>query len=449
MLVVFALLVAACGGGTSDTTAAGGGDASDTTAAGSDGSAEPTTVSLWIDDYEVNECVIDVISGSLEGTSVVLEGVLKADQWDVTRTAIAGGAGPDIVITPGPSVAYEMAAAGALAPLDSYVTSLGMDKSLVDWALKIGVVDGSIYSLPTELETMVLYYNKTLFADNGWEPPTTIDELMALSQVISDAGVIPFAAGNAEWRAANEWLISAFFNGEAGPDAVYDALTGVKSFGDPEFVQAVTTLNDIQQNGWFSGGLDRYYTITFDEFLAAFGNGDAAMDIEGSWRASDIFTYFGEEGGNTNEWDWVPFPSTSGEATYAIGVGATYSINANSEVQDAAAEVLAQMYLPETQAKMAIECWVSPAPVRITAEMLADTDERSARLFSSVAAASDAGNYGYLTWTFWPPKSNSYLYEEIERVWNSDITPQEYADGLAEIYTEEFEAGEAPPIPER
>ena len=56
------------------------------------------------------------------------------------------------------------------------------------------------------------------------------------------------------------------------------------------------------------GGLDRYYTATDDERLATFGDGGAAMNIEGSWALNSLGNYF-EEGAGA-EWDLVPMPSS-------------------------------------------------------------------------------------------------------------------------------------------
>ena len=50
----------------------------------------------------------------------------------------------------------------------------------------------SCTAFPTEIETLVLYYNKTLFEQNGWEAPKTLDELTALAETIDEAGIIPF-----------------------------------------------------------------------------------------------------------------------------------------------------------------------------------------------------------------------------------------------------------------
>jgi raffinose/stachyose/melibiose transport system substrate-binding protein len=410
-----------------------------------------TVTTIWLEDSEEGQCWVDTVINAFneQSDTTIMEAVLQTGQWDIARTAISGGGGPDVVITPGPSFVFELAQAELVLPLDSYVDLLGWDASFVDWALSLGEVDGQLYSLPTELETMVLYYNKTLFETYGWELPDTIDDLMALAEQIQSEGIIPFSQGNAEWRPANEWFVGVFLNNVAGPDNVYAALTGALPWTDPSFVEAIEVLDTIQQNGWFSGGLDVYYTITFDELHAAYGNGTAAMNIEGSWHMSGVNAFFGEAAGNENEWDWIPVPSSTGDDIYTLGIGSTFSINAWSENPDNAAEFLTYLFLPETQASITVACGLAPAPVRISADMLEGIDARQARLFEAIGQASDAGNYGYLTWTFWPPKSDVYIYEQIELVWDGQITAEDYLTGLNEVFVEELEAGDIPPIPLR
>jgi raffinose/stachyose/melibiose transport system substrate-binding protein len=87
--------------------------------------------------------------------------------------------------------------------------------------------------------------------------------------------------------------------------------------------------------------------------------------------------------------------------------------------------------------------------VRLEADALSGIDPRAARIFEALGASSDAGNYGYTTWTFWPPKSDVYIYEEIEKVWAGDMTTEEYLAGLQTLFAEELAAGDIPPIPER
>ena len=133
-------------------------------------------VSLWLDTTggaETANCTIENVIDPFNEQSDTAEvtATLQANSWDATRTALAGGAGPDIVTTPGPSFVFELAKAGELLPLDDYVTQLGWDKSFVPWALDLGKVNGKLYSNPDEIETLVLYYNTALFEKKGWKLP--------------------------------------------------------------------------------------------------------------------------------------------------------------------------------------------------------------------------------------------------------------------------------------
>lgn len=419
------------------------------------GEAAEVRLTFWFDTGSTGtegiECIIENIINPYNAQSdgIRVEPVLLADAWNATRTAVAGGGGPDVVGTPGPSFAFEMAKAGQILALDSYVESLGWGDLFAPWALSLGEVEGQLYSIPDELETLILYYNKTLFEENGWQAPNTMDELMALADEIAAAGIIPFSHTNAEWRPTNEWFVGEFFNAVAGPDNVYLALTGQKSWADPEFVESIELLNRLQLAGYFMGGLDRYYTATTDERLIALGDGNAAMNIEGTWRFSNIDNYFGEAAGNSNEWDWVAMPSLSGEDLYTLGIGNTWSINAASPHPEAVADFLTYFFQPETQARRLVQCGVAPAPVELDIADLEGLDPRIAAGFAAMTEASDEGRYGYTTWTFWPPKSDVYIYDEIERVWAGQMTTEQYLQGLDVLFQEELAAGDIPPIPER
>ena len=56
--------------------------------------------------------------------TVQVEAAMQANTYDATRTALAGGSGPDIVSTPGPSEGIQLAKAGLLLPLDDYAAAV-------------------------------------------------------------------------------------------------------------------------------------------------------------------------------------------------------------------------------------------------------------------------------------------------------------------------------------
>jgi hypothetical protein len=73
----------------------------------------PVTVSLWLNTTGgstradcVQQHVVDPYNAA--AGAVRVESTMQANLWDATRTALAGGAGPDIIVTPGPSFAVEL-----------------------------------------------------------------------------------------------------------------------------------------------------------------------------------------------------------------------------------------------------------------------------------------------------------------------------------------------------
>jgi raffinose/stachyose/melibiose transport system substrate-binding protein len=416
---------------------------------------DPVEIEFWLNvtsGSTTAECVVEqaVDTYNALGNGTTVNATVQANNWQATQTAVAGGGGPDIVGTPGPSFAMQLALAGRLVPLDEFAEQFGWNDRFAEGSLDLGMADGQLYSIPTEIETLVLYYNKTLFEQQGWEPPTTLDELMALAEQVQAAGIVPFANSNAEWRPANEWFVGEFLNHSAGgPQKVYEALTGSIPWTDPDFVAAIEALNQMQRNGWFSGGLDRYYTATDAETGAMFGAGEAAMKIEGTWFVANADEFFGEIAGNENEWGWVPMPSVSGEAIFDLGIGSTHSINANSEHPEETAAFLDYYHSPETQARLLSTCGVVPSAVNLEGQDLTGVNPGLAEMLAALNEAFAQGNYGYTTWTFWPPESETYLIEEIEKVWAGEITAEEYLQAHQEIFDTEREAGTVPPIPER
>jgi multiple sugar transport system substrate-binding protein len=56
--------------------------------------------------------------------------------------------------------------------------------------------DGKMYFVPTSYYCWGIHYRKSLFEENGWKAPTTMDELTALATDMQGKGLIPFAFAN-------------------------------------------------------------------------------------------------------------------------------------------------------------------------------------------------------------------------------------------------------------
>jgi raffinose/stachyose/melibiose transport system substrate-binding protein len=134
---------------------------------------------------------------------------------------------------------------------------------------------------------------------------------------------------------------------------------------------------------------------------------------------------------------------------FELGIGSTLSINRRSQVSDEAAKYINWLFSdPERAAqRMADVPAVFNIPIPIEREDFpSNMDPRVADVLATLSEVTSKGNFGYTTWTFWPPKSDVYVYEGMEKVLTGDTTPAEYCAELNRIFKQELKAGEIPPI---
>jgi raffinose/stachyose/melibiose transport system substrate-binding protein len=406
-------------------------------------------IEVWLNDDELGQCVKDVVTEGFNASSKTaqVKVVLQPNVNDTLKTSLAGGSGPDIIPVDSPAYGQELAKAGLLQPLDAYIKQYEWDKRFVPWALELGKLDGKLYVLPDSLETLVIWYNKTLFDKNGWKVPKTMDELYQLSKTISDAGIVPFGNAFGECLDCMGSLPGAFINHFAGPVKMYDALTGTLPWTDKVFVDAISKLNDMVQNGWFDGGKDRMFTDSFNTVHEMLGSGQAAMNLDGSWfNAGD---FFGEKAGNTNDYDWFPIPTADGQEMYMTGVGAAWGINVNSKHTQEAAEYLDWAFSQQAQADRFNKCNFAFAPIQLDDSALSKADARTARIYQSYSKAAAAGNYGYANWAFFPAKMGDAFNADIQKVFLGKMTPEEYMKNMQDLYTQAVADKSLPPLPAR
>jgi glucose/mannose transport system substrate-binding protein len=172
-----------------------------------------------------------------------------------------------------------------------------------------GVIDilsynGEIWSVPVNIHrSNVLWYNKSIFAEHGLEPPKTFDDFFAVADALKEAGVTPLALGdNGIW--ASTHLFETVLLGVLGPDAYRGLWTGETDWNSPEVTTALET---------FARMLDYvnedHAALTWDQAAQLVADGDAAMNIMGDWVAG----YFTSVGLKPNEeYGWVPSPGTEG-----------------------------------------------------------------------------------------------------------------------------------------
>jgi raffinose/stachyose/melibiose transport system substrate-binding protein len=363
------------------------------------------------------------------------------------RVALLSGNGPDIVYTAGPTYVAPMARAGQLLALDDYVTRFGWTDRILPVFIEMGKYDGKLYALPKTYETLGLFYNKTLFEKHGWKAPTTIAEIETLADAMLAEKIVPFASGNANWRPANEHYVTIALNAIAGPENVYKALKGELPWTAEPFVKAIDTLNSWWQKGYFG---PNYFSLSDEQAFAQMATGQAGMMPTGTWQFQRVNTYFPP---NNAEVGFVGFPSAEGikGPVYPLGVGSTFSVAATSKNADGAAAAIDYIFSEKTYGVMN-SVWPGEwnTPLDDLSKVKVDNGlPIYGETMKTLAEAVGDNQYGYTTWTFLPPATDSYLVSGIEEVWLGRSTTAQFLEQLNATFLQEKADGKVPAIPAR
>lgn len=384
------------------------------------------------------EIFVDGYNGSAE-TPVKMEVKELTTIGKLTDTAVAAGQAPDVIYADGPSSASDFARAGRTIALDEYAQKYDWQEKLLPWAYELSKVDDKLSSVPTGYGSMVLYYNKSVFAEHGWTAPTTLSEFETVAASAAAAGLVPLGGGNAGYQGMSEWLLTAVLNAAVGPDKLYDVLTRDASFTDPEFVSAIDLVKGWIDKGWLAGGSESYFTTDDTANITGLANGSTAMYMSGTWAFNSMSQVFEDP----ENWAWAPLPSLSDAVepgVYPLAIGTALSINAESKNADAAASFIDYLVGDADRAlEYTARTGENPPPLAITADQFpAEIDNRTVELYTAIPETT---NVGYATWTFFPPKTDAYLISEFDKVVTGDATSAEYLEGLQQAFQKEHDAG--------
>lgn len=259
--------------------------------------------------------------------------------FTVLRTALAGGEPPDIMQFEGYQQTRDFAAAGQLEDITDWWNSVKGNFDLAEAGEDACTYDGRVYCIPyTFLTGWQIFYNPDILAEHNIEVPTTMEEFLAASETLKEAGVTPIALGNqAGWPGEHWWM--GFLVQRCGVDTVYSAIRmeGAK-FTDACFVQAAADFQNLAQSGYLSAG------AASDDYglgQAVFESGQAAFFQTGAWYASG----WDQPGQTPTPFDIeiMPFPRFSDAANQEDVFGAithVFGVPTNAQNKEAALEVL-------------------------------------------------------------------------------------------------------------
>lgn len=288
------------------------------------GGSDPAIVQRLID-----EVIGDDLAA--QGITVQYEPI-ETDYNAVLTNALSAGTAGDVFYIPG-ETAPGIIATGKVLALDGLVDT----SAFIDNLMSVYTIDGKVYGIPKDFNTLAVFYNKDIFDAAGVEYPNAnddwnsfADKLTRVSQMDPDIHGICLPADFARMGAF------AFANGWTPFQA-----DGSANLLDPAFRQAFDYYTGLVRSGVAVQPAD----------VGAGWPGDclareqAAVAIEGAW----ILGFLRDNAPNLQYGSSLlpmsPNTGDTGNFIYTVAWG----VNADSQVRDAAVKVLEALTSPATQ----------------------------------------------------------------------------------------------------
>ena len=174
------------------------------------------------------------------------------------------GSAPNVAVFPQPGLAADMAARGFLTPLGADTANWVRDhyaagQSWVDLGTyngPNGASDTYGFFYKVDVKSLV-WYSPENFEDAGYDIPTTMEELKALTdQIVADGGTpwcIGLGSGGATGWPATDWVEDMMLRTQ--PPAVYDQwVSNEIKFDDPRVIAAIEEFGAFARNDAYVAG---------------------------------------------------------------------------------------------------------------------------------------------------------------------------------------------------
>lgn len=338
------------------------------------------------------------------------------------NTAMASGNPPDVFYTLPGGFLNAFVNGGQMYALDADLAKDGWGDSFLESALAQTSKDGHAYAVPVDVDSVVFWYDKALFAEKGWTVPSSYDELLALAETIKGEGVVPFALGNKDAWPATFWfqylemrlkgsgVVSSFVNKDAKA-----------TLGD-EATKALEHVAALSSKGYFPIGFNG---MGDQEANMLFLNGQAAMMLNGTWQIGASAD--APEGFKLGYFAFPTVKDGAGDQSDVLaGVAATFGISQKAENKADAVTLLKFLTSRQVMTK-----YVELRKTMVTVKDATTEAAAGPVLFDiSSKLMADAGHLDPFYDTAMPPAATNIYYTSLQGVLDGSVPPADAAKRL-------------------
>lgn len=345
--------------------------------------------------------------------------------WEQLRPRFVGGNPPDLTYPGWGMDQWALAEEGQLVDLGAALKTKAAEGDKT-WGetfdpniLKLGQLEGKQYVLPYFYNVMGWWYDPGVFSKNGWAPPKTYDELLALCEKIKAKGIAPITyQGKYPYYMIDGMLLPWAYS-VGGAQAIVDAQNLVPgAWKSPAMLKAAQMIDELNRKGYFqSGATAMSHTESQQEFL----QGKAAMIPCGTWLYSEMSKVMPP--GAKMEFMLPPVASDGkGDPTNVIISIEPWMVPSQGKNQDAAIEFYKYM-TSLTKAKQFVE-----QKGTLMAIIGSDEAKLPEVLVTPAKVMKDSKAVWAVQYRQWYPAFNTEIENALTAMLNKELTPEAFCD---------------------
>ena len=293
------------------------------------------------------------------GVTIKIQSIQNEEMDGKLQTALNSGDAPDIFMARGGGKLADVVEAGQVKDLTGLIDDT-VTSEVPETAFSAFTIDDKVYGMPMAILPGGMYSTQSLFDQAGvTATPTTVDELVTVTDSLDAAGIQPIALGGKDAWPAAHWYY--FFALRECPQDVFEAADEL-DFSDECWTKAGEDLQAFAETEPFNDG---FLTTSAQQGAGSsaglLANHQAAMELMGAWNPGVVASLTPDEQ-PLADLLWFPFPAVDGgEGEPGAMMGGVDGYSCSVDAPDACADFLNFAMSKESQEAYATAFQTLPA----------------------------------------------------------------------------------------
>jgi len=389
---------------------------------------DATDILVWSLGYggDYDDTLVERFNAANDDVQITFEDVLTGtftENNQKVRIALENEAGPHVLggVDVGANL-QALVSTGQVRDLTEYYRASGLIDRIPPNLLAQVTVEGRIYAIPQNMESVGIFYNKDLFAEMELDVPSEWAEYIDVLEAVKDAGYYGYTMGLAGgWPSA--LMASMFMYSSAGSEYI-DVLSGTQPWTDCDnCLDGLNAFYGMVENGYAN---PEPLGIDYDQSLDLFYQGINAMVLNGPWfidasvsAAPDFEIGF----------FYLPAVNPNTDIKTLGGIGGSIIIAEYADV-DAAFKVVDWLTSEAVAVQALREAFQLPA---FSIEVPEDIDPLTYQIASETAANVD--KIGFWPVTYLPPKVFGDMNQIVQGMIGGMLTPEEFMSEMQKTHS--------------